>query len=127
MVFKVRCIYLNQCVGKSTKRHEVQVKLRSSKAWIRCTCILLANKLTRTTIGVSMNADLNCIQNFRLERYTYRRIYMNGRKFSFTATRERSRKTLFSVRLSDNIPPKMKILDMVIPILMYFCRALQAV
>ena len=44
----------------------------------------------------------------------YHRIY--GRKISFTATRER-----VSERISDDIPPKMKILNMVIPFLMHFC------
>ena len=50
-----------------------------------------------------------CIQKFSFGE-VYRPIY--GRKFSFTATRKRS---------LSYIPPQMKILIMVIPILMHFC------
>ena len=44
----------------------------------------------------------------------YRRIY--NRKFSFTATQN-----VISERISDDIPPQMKILNMAIPVLMHFC------
>ena len=59
----------------------------------------------------------NCIQIFHLGRQVYRRTY--GRKFSFTATRKRSRNVI-SNRISDVIPPKTKNLNMVIPILMHY-------
>ena len=48
----------------------------------------------------------------------YRRIY--GRKFSFMATREQS-ENVITESISDDIPPQMKRLNMVIPILMHFC------
>ena len=43
----------------------------------------------------------------------YRRIYV--RKSSFTALLTRCRKTKISDRISDDIPPQMKILNTVIP------------
>ena len=44
-----------------------------------------------------------------------------GWKFSFMVMRKRSPKNVISERISDDIPPQMKILNMVIPILMHFC------
>ena len=47
----------------------------------------------------------------------YRLLY--GRKFRLTATRQRSRKTVISDHITDDIPLQMKILNMVIPILIH--------
>ena len=64
--------------------------------------------------SVSHLGDI-CIQNIHLGRY-YRRLY--GRKFRFTAMRQR--RNVISDHITDYIPPQMKILHMVIPILMHF-------
>ena len=54
----------------------------------------------------------------------YRRIY--GLKFSLTADGDMrvEPENVISKRISDDIPPQMKILNMVIPILMHFCSFL---
>ena len=43
------------------------------------------------------------------------KVFTWGGNLSFTATRKQSRKNMISVRISDNIPPQMKNLNMVIP------------
>ena len=48
----------------------------------------------------------------------YCRIY--GWKFSVTARREGRHKTLISEHISNDIPPQMKNLNMIIPILMHY-------
>ena len=59
----------------------------------------------------------NCIQNFHLGRY-----FVGYTIGNFVLWRRASgAENVFSERISDDIPPQMRILNMVIPILMHFC------
>ena len=53
----------------------------------------------------------HCIKNFHLGRYI----------IGYTVQNLRASENVISERIFDNIPPKMKNLNMVIPILMHFC------
>ena len=95
------------------------LSLPSMRCYPACSCLAVGATYFISGISLEIRSEIRGLPYSKFSfGEVYRQIY--GRKFSFTATCKRSRKTWFPKRISDNIPPQMKILNMIIPILMHY-------